>query len=185
MTQDPINTYQPVASVAHESEHTLSEIQFRLTRRILRAGESKYLTHSSSNRRIIDSLVIIALSTVIFIVALSYGKYPFITSLFMTLWGAALVYSALLRRSKIECRENLSRYGMVDGAVCTVFMSAGQVTLTTPVGTFHWLTNNLKIYRTPKGHVLLPRERVFLIIPKTNDSTRAEYKQLIKAIKSH
>lgn len=185
MTQDPINPYQPVASVTDENEHGLSEIQFELTRRILRSGESKYLTHSSSNRRLITSLVIIALSTMIFIVALSYGEYTFITSMMMTMGGAAFVYSALLRQSKIEARQNLSRYGMVDGAVCTVSMSAGQVTFTTPAGKFHWPAFSLKIYRTPKGHLLLPPERVFLIIPKANDSTRAEYKQLIKAIKSY
>ena len=185
MTQEPINPYQPVASLTDENEHGLSEIQFQLTRRILRSGESKYLTHSSSNRRLIDSLVIIALSTMIFIVAVSYGKYTFISSMIMTLVGATFVFSALLHRSKIEARQNLSRYGMVDGAVCTVSMSAGDVTFTTPAGKFHWPASSLKIYRTPKGHLLLPRERVFLIIPKANDSTRAEYKQLIKAIKSH
>lgn len=185
MTLDRINPYQPVSSVSDENEHDLPDIQFQLTRHILRAGESKYLTHSSSNRRLIDSLVIIGVSTTISIVALSYGQYTFYASMIITMVVAAFVYSALLHRSKMEARENLSRYGMVDGAVCTVSVSGGQVTFTTPTGKFHWPASSLKIYRTHKGHLLLPREQVFLIIPKANDSTYAEYKQLIKAIKSH
>jgi len=185
MTQDPINPYQPVASLTDKNEHDLAEIQFQLTRRILRSGESKYLIHSSSNGRLISSLALISLSTLVFIAVQAYGIYTFITSMIVTLGGAAFVYSALLHRSKIEARQNLIRYGMVDGAACTVSMSAGQLTFTTPAGKFHWPASNLKIYRTPKGHLLLPHERVFLIIPKANDSTRAEYKQLIKAIKSH
>lgn len=185
MTQEPTNPYQPVASLTDENEHGKSEIQFQLTRRILRTGESRYVIYASSNRRLIASLAIITLSTILFIAALPYGIHTFITSMIMTLVGAAFVYSALLYRSRIEARQNLIQYGMVDGATCIVSMSAGQVTFTTPAGKFHWPASELRIYRIPRGHLLLPRERVFLMIPKANDSTRAAYKQLIKAIKSH
>ena len=84
MTQEPTNPYQPVASLTDENEHGKSEIQVQLTRRILRTGESRYVIYASSNRRLIASLAIITLSTILFIAALPYGIHTFITSMIMT-----------------------------------------------------------------------------------------------------
>jgi len=183
MTQHPINPYQPVASVDQENAHALSEIHFRLTQRILRCGESKYLIQSHSSLLVLGSLLIITLSTVIFIAAMYYGEISFFRSIIGTMVASALGYLALVHRAKIEVRQNLKKHGMVDGAVCSIFMGKGQVTINTPAGTFHWPASTLRTYKTQKGHLLLPQEPIFAIIPKVNEATRAEYKQLIKAIK--
>ena len=131
-----------------------------------------------------SSMLIIAISTVIFIFAMLSGAFSFITALIGTMVAASTTYLALVHRAKLEIRQNLKRHGMEDGAVCSATMSIDSVIINTPTGTYHWPTSKLRSYKTQKGQLLIPREPIFLIIPKVNESTRAEYKKLVKVIKS-
>lgn len=184
MTTHPINPYQPAAAVSEKNSDSITEIQFRLTTRLLRYGESKYLIHAYSRRLMLGSLLSIFLSTLIFVVAVYSGTVSFLTAFVGTMIATTAIYLALVRSAKITIRENLKRHGMSDGAACSVTMQAGTVVIHTPTGVYRWVAEKLKTYRTQKGQLLLPREPIFLIIPKVNESTRAEYKELIKAIKS-
>ena len=181
---DSINPYQPSVAVSENNAGPVSEIQFRLTQRILRYGESKYLIHCYSIRLMLGSMLIIAVSTVIFIVTVYLGALSFFTSLVGTMIAATTVYLALVHHAKTEIRQNLKQYGMEDGAVCSVTLREGSVIINTPTGLYDWPAAKLRSYKTQKGQLLLPRESIFLIIPKVNESTRAEYKRLVKAIKS-
>ena len=132
----------------------------------------------------LGSILIITTSTVIFIVAMFSGALSFLAALIGTMVAASTTYLALVHRAKLEIRQNLKRHGMEDGAVCSATMNTDSVIINTPTGTYHWPTGKLRTYKTQKGQLLIPREPIFLIIPKVNESTRAEYKQLVKAIKS-
>ena len=184
MTPDSINPYRPAVAVSEKNADTVSTIQFRLTQRLLRHSESKYLIQSNSSRLMLGSILIITTSTVIFIVAMFSGALSFLAALIGTMVAASTTYLALVHRAKLEIRQNLKRHGMEDGAVCSATMNTDSVIINTPTGTYHWPTGKLRTYKTQKGQLLIPREPIFLIIPKVNESTRAEYKQLVKAIKS-
>ena len=184
MTPDSINPYRPTVAVSEKNADAESEIQFRLTQRLLRHGEAKYLIQTNSTRLMLGSLLIITTSTAIFIVSMYFGSLSFFTALIVTMVAASTAYLALVHHKKIEIRQNLKRYGMEDGAVCSVTMNEDAVIINTPASTFHWPTGKLRTYKTQKGLLLIPREPIFMIIPKLNESTRAEFKELVKAIKS-
>ncbi|MCH1440252.1 MAG: hypothetical protein L7W43_11390 [Rubripirellula sp.] len=184
MTLDSINPYRPSVAISEKNLDVVPEIQFRLTHRILRYSESKYLIRSHSSRLMLGSMLIITLSTVIFFVAMYFGALSFFTALIGTMAAASAIYLALVHHAKIEIRQNLEAYGMEDGAACSITMNNGAVIINTPTGTYQWPADKLRTYRTQKGQLLLPQEPLFLIIPKVNESTRGEYKELIKTIKS-
>ena len=183
MTLDSINPYRPTVAVSEKNADTVSEIQFRLTQRLLRHSEAKYLIQSNSKRLMLGSMLIITISTVIFIVAMYSGTLSFFTALIGTMVTASTAYLALVHHAKIEIRQNLKRHGMEDGAVCSITMNEDSVIINTPAGTYHWPFGKLRTYKTQKGQLLIPREPIFLIIPKVNESTRAQFKELVKAIK--
>ncbi len=184
MSENYLNPYRPTVSTELQEGQELAEVRFRMTNHRLRYGESKYLLHWHGLRLFLGSMVMISASTVIFITALYYGKISFLTSIVITLAAATASYMALVHNAKIAIRENLKRYGMLDGAVCSVSLIDHKIELTTPSGTFVWPAQNMKIYKTRKGHLLCPENLVFLMIPKANESTRAAYKQLIRNVKA-
>jgi len=129
-------------------------------------------------------MVMIFLSTGLFILTIPDGLISFLTSIMIAMGASAAAYLALIHNAKMAIRENLKRYGLLDGAVCSLSLIDRRIELATPSGTFAWHTPNMKIYNTRKGHLLCPEKLVFLIIPKANDSTRTAYKLLIKNLKS-
>ncbi len=184
MTPNSINPYRPATAVSEKNADAVSTIQFRLTQRLLRHSEAKYLIQSNSIRLMLGSMLIITISTAIFIFAMFSGALSFFTALIGTMVAASTAYLALVHHAKIEIRKNLKRHGMEDGAVCSVTMKQESVVINTPAGTYDWPTRKLRTYKTQKGQLLIPRDPIFLIIPKMNESTRAEYKELVKAIKN-
>ena len=184
MPEQSLNPYRPTVSTELREEHEMAEVRFRLTQHLLHYGESKYLLHCLSTRLFLGSMVMISLSTGLFILAMYYGQFSFVTSIVIALGTSAAVYEAMIHNTKVTIRENLKRYGMRDGAVCSLSLIDHNIELSTPSGTYKWHTQNVKIYNTHKGHLLCPEKLVFLIIPKANDSTRTAYKLLIKNLKS-
>jgi hypothetical protein len=179
MHANGINPYQPVILDSSPSADDVPcEVNFRLTYALLYHGESQYLLHWHPRRLLFGSLLMIAVSCLIFFFSMQFGTRAFLVGLIGSMVASSLIYLALIRTSKTKIRGRLWDYGLVNGATCTVVLDDKSLRLLTPGKEFRWAKNAIKLYRTRKGLLLCPEPLLFVFVPKQSDSSPAAYNAL-------
>ena len=183
---DSVNPYQPVAtpSDAVSAVAADGDVHFSSNQSQLRCAESQYLLRQQSFRLFFGSLAMIACS--MFAIALILWRFPnpfsFVAALVGTMVISSFLYLAMVHSAKMKIREQLRTHGLVQDYQCTIRLDPDRVVLTSPLGTYAWRNENVKVYRTRKGVLLCPEPFLFVFIAKTSDFKDATYSEFRKRL---
>ncbi|WP_372723324.1 hypothetical protein [Novipirellula sp.] len=183
---DSVNPYQPVATPADAVAAALADgdVHFAASQSQLRFAESQYLLRQHSFRLFFGSLAMIACS--MFAIALILWRFPNPFSFVAALVGAMVVssclYLAMVHRTKMKIREQLRTHGLVQDYQCTIRLDPGQVVLASPLGTYAWQNEDVKVYRTRKGVLLCPEPFLFIFVAKASEFKDASYSEFRKRL---
>ena len=180
---DPINPYAPVEIATEPLDDRASEVHFRLTQSRLRHGEDHFLLHAHPIRLLFCSLAMIFASGAAFVWASERGPALFMATAIAAPGISALIYLALVHRTKTQIRRRLRDRGLLQDTTCSVGVVDEQLVLTSSVGQAHWPKQDVKLYRTPRGALLCPEPLMFIYVPRNNQSPRAAYDTLRQKLK--
>lgn len=178
MCDDQVNPYQPVEVPREPLGDSATEVNFRLTKSLLRHGEDHYLLHCYPRRLLFSSLAMIFASVAAILWASRLGTIVFGITMGCTLTLSTLIYLALVHHAKIKIRTQLRERGLVRDTTCSVSTREEQFVLASSRGEHRWPNDKLKVYRTPMGTLICPEPMFFVYVPRRNNSPREAYKAL-------
>ncbi len=173
-----VNPYRPVEIASEPLDDSATEVNFRLSRSLLRHGEDHFLLHWHPMRLLFCSLAMIFASGAAFVWSSRAGFVAFHVTLILALSISTVIYLALVHRTKMKIRGRLREHGLIRDTACSVAAKEGHLVLTSSAGVHRWPKDGLQIYRTPRGILICPEPLMFVYVPRRNNSPKAAYKAL-------
>lgn len=183
MSQREINPYQPVVLTESSAVDPDSRIEVSLPvgARMRRLATNQYLLRWHPKRLFFGSLVIIGISTLAIHFSVLAGRLAFGITLPTVMILTALLYEALVRRTRNQIAAKMDSLGLTDDQYLTLCCEPDWLVLATDRGTaYQWSYDSTQFYRTSKGVLVCPEPLLFFLLPRKMDNTRP-FLELLRA----
>ncbi|NND96764.1 MAG: hypothetical protein HKN47_05475 [Pirellulaceae bacterium] len=176
-----INPYQPPDTLSELVDvPPVESIVFQLTERNLNHGQSHHLIRCRPYPVVVVSLVMIAVSLVVFSYAVMFfGPVWALLIMPVLLAISALSYGAVIREPKRKTQQRMRECSLVAGAVVTIQVEPDEWIVRADDVTLRWQREQIKHYQTPRGLMIVPEKYVFLFLPRRGQFDRATYRSIV------
>lgn len=179
------NPYQPPIEPTDSIDLAApTRVRYALTSRTLhRHAEAHYLLHHHSSRLLFGSLAMISISAAAIFRSVTFHLGTFLPTLIGVMLVSALVYSAMIHRTKIRIRKRQDRLGLSGNETMVLDVNSDELRLQTPEKTYRWKNEGIKIHKTKRGLLIRPEPFTYLFVPKASDFDLPSYRYFVKAMK--
>lgn len=98
--------------------------------------------------------------------------------------GSRSIYLLLVRNTKRQVLDKLHACELDGDGVMTLQMEAGELEIVHPGGTYRCPSDQVKVYRAPRGLLICPEPLLFVFVPRKSDFPAGSYRKFVKIIKS-
>ncbi len=96
---------------------------------------------------------------------------------------SALVYSAMIHRTKLRVRKRQARLGLSGNETMALEVNSDELRLQTPEKSYRWQNEGIKIHKTKRGLLIRPEPFTYLFVPKGSDFELPSYRYFVRAMK--
>lgn len=186
MTVSAINPYQPPETPTSRLDGVpIDEINFRLSKRNLRHGQSHHLIRCRPWAVGGVSVFMISISLVVFSYAVLFvGSMAALLLMPIVMTLSALAYQSVIRKAQRLTEERMCQCGLVADADVKIIPHPDHLMVETisenNVKTVRWERSEVKRYRTPMGLMIVPEPYVFLFLPSRGQFDRITFQSILE-----